>query len=522
MGVGFTIIKILMWMNGLLLGPLFRILQIGKKKKCPPISNPLLTQSATKLAHLIRTRQISSESVIRAFITRAQEVNPVLNAIVQDRYELAICDAQAVDKLIALGEKTEEELQADTPLLGVPITIKESIAVQGMSNDAGKVKLVKESATEDADLVRLIKLAGVIPILVSNTPELCMSYETFNNVTGVTLNPYDTRRTPGGSSGGEGALLGSAASVIGLGSDIGGSLRLPALYNGIFAHKPTFGLVSLNGNVPTCDDERYQLWFTNGIMARYAEDLPVMLSSIVKQELRATLKLFEPVELSNIKFYYMESQFKSVDRSTREVFRQFIAHLEKEHGILAKKVDIKLLNEAFSIASFTMLGVDKLDSPFYDKKLQKFRFWPVFFRYITCRSNHIFPVILYGMLRKCIDVMKSFTERAKRDNEMLKTEMQELLGENGVFLCPTFAHPANFHKQLYYKVINSGLLSIYNSLGLPATHCPMGLNSNSLPIGIQVVSRTNNDRLNLVVAQEIEKVFGGWKPPPSEMKNICV
>lgn len=149
--------------------------------------------------------QVTSESVVKAYINRIKQVNPVINAMVADRFEEAVEDAKAIDKLIATNDLNIEELKTKYPLLGLPISVKESIAVKGLSHRAGCVTKCKGSPTAefDADIVKLVREAGAIPLLVSNTPELCMNWETVNKVTGMTVNPYDTTKTPGGSSGGE-------------------------------------------------------------------------------------------------------------------------------------------------------------------------------------------------------------------------------------------------------------------------------------------------------------------------------
>lgn len=147
--------------------------------------------------------KISSEYVIRSYIARIKQVNPILNAIVQDRFAEAITEAQNVDKLISSKKISVEELKISKPLLGLPVTVKESIAVKGMSNRAGSLFNNKIKSEIDATAITQVKNAGAIPLLVSNTPELCMNWETVNNITGRTCNPYDSRRTSGGSSGGE-------------------------------------------------------------------------------------------------------------------------------------------------------------------------------------------------------------------------------------------------------------------------------------------------------------------------------
>lgn len=176
--------------------------------------------------------QLRSEEVVRAYILRCIQVNPIINAIVDTRYDMALADAKNVDNLLSKKLHTLDEIEKLYPLLGVPITVKESFALKGlyflskvclpiilkyvnsdnelhvenmlgMSHNSGVYKVCKEIASFDAKVVMQVKSAGAIPILVSNTPELCLCWETFNYVTGTTKNPYDTTKTSGGSSGGE-------------------------------------------------------------------------------------------------------------------------------------------------------------------------------------------------------------------------------------------------------------------------------------------------------------------------------
>lgn len=162
-------------------------------KKIPPIQNELLKIPAYKLAAMIREQQIKSETVITAYIERIKEV-VILNAVVESRFDEAREEARAIDKLIQSGVRSLEEMKKETPLLGLPLTVKESIMVKGMSNQAGRVFKTKQIALEDASVVKNAKRSGAVILAVTNTPELCLCWETYNYVTGITLNPYDMKR----------------------------------------------------------------------------------------------------------------------------------------------------------------------------------------------------------------------------------------------------------------------------------------------------------------------------------------
>ena len=205
----------------------------------------LLTYSASQLAKIIKDQEVSSEDIVKLHIDQIKKVNPFLNALIKDRFTEAINEAIAADKLIK--SRAKEELP---PFIGVPCTIKESFAFTGMPNVSGLVSRKGLIQKEDAETVNRLIRAGFIPLGVTNTSELCLWMETNNQVYGRTNNAYDQTRTAGGSSGGEGAIVAAGGSPFGLGSDIWGSIRSPAFFNGVFGHKPTGGLVPSTGHFP--------------------------------------------------------------------------------------------------------------------------------------------------------------------------------------------------------------------------------------------------------------------------------
>ena len=183
--------------------------------------------SATELARRVRTGETTSVALVEACIDAVQKVNPALNAMVVTRFEEARADARAADaKLKEVGPDKVGVFH------GVPCSIKESFAFEGMPNTAGLKAREGLLAPADSITVARLRAAGAIPLGVTNTSELCMWMESNNRVYGLTRNPYDQSRTAGGSSGGEGAIVGSGALAFGLGSDIGGSIRMPAFFNG--------------------------------------------------------------------------------------------------------------------------------------------------------------------------------------------------------------------------------------------------------------------------------------------------
>ena len=200
-------------------------------------TTPLTERSATELARAIRTRETSSREVVEAHIERLERMHERINAVVFDRYDAARADADAADARIAAATDADEL----PPFLGVPCTIKESIAMAGMPNCAGLVSRHERRSSENAPTVQRMLDAGAIPLGVTNTPELCLWIETENRQYGRTNNAYSAKRTAGGSSGGEGAAVGSGGSPMGLGADIGGWVRIPAFLHGVFRPKHSTG-----------------------------------------------------------------------------------------------------------------------------------------------------------------------------------------------------------------------------------------------------------------------------------------
>lgn len=209
------------------------------RRVLPPVGNPLLMEPATSLADKVRTGKVKSVDVVKAYIERIKEVQPVVNALVDERFEAAIAEAEEIDRKVAADSGYAEP--RTKPLLGIPITTKDYVGVKGCLQDTGSWYFKGHKAEEDGTAIKQLREAGAIPLAISNVPELCFSHDCNNTLYGYTNNPYGTNHIPGGSSGGEGAWLASAASVIGVGTDLGGSVRIPAVCCGIFSHKPTAG-----------------------------------------------------------------------------------------------------------------------------------------------------------------------------------------------------------------------------------------------------------------------------------------
>ncbi|EFN75789.1 Fatty-acid amide hydrolase 2 [Harpegnathos saltator] len=468
---------------------------------------------------------IRCEEVIVAYVERCKKVNPVLNAIVENRYEAALREAREIDEFLKSTAMDEEKIAREKPLLGVPVTVKESIAVRGMSHSVGIRESSPSRASRDADAVAKIREAGGVPLLVSNTPELCMWWHTFNKVTGDTRNPYDTRRTPGGSSGGEAALLAAGASVLSLCSDIAGSARLPAMFCGVFGHKPSPDWVSVKGHKPGSTDINWPSFFSIGGMVRYAIDLPLLLTTI-SQSNEAKIGFNKKVYLKDMKFFYMidsgSIMTNSPNSDMKYAIRKLVEHLETTHGVTVQKINFENMKSAFELCLTILLRLrnvysmfNRLDNP---KKSKNVLFEVL--KYIFFLSSYTYPALLYGLLKSTGERFpRSYYNNMMEKKTQLKKQFEETLGSNGVLIYPSFVSSAPYPHEIIYNACNFTYLMIFNALGLPVTQCPLGFDRNQLPIGLQIVANPGCDYLTIAVAQEIEKAFGGWREPSMTKGN---
>ncbi|MDX6385610.1 MAG: amidase, partial [Blastocatellia bacterium] len=240
----------------------------------------LTDKSASDLAELIRSREVSPVEVVKAHLQRITQINPQLNAIVTLAPD-ALDRARVAEKALMSGSEVG-------PLHGVPFTIKDTIYTEGLRTTSGSRLRTDYVPDRDATVVARLKAAGAIILGKTNTPEMAIPYETDNPIFGRTNNPYGLDRTPGGSSGGEAAAIAACLSPAGLGSDLSGSIRVPAHFCGIVGLKPTTGVVSMDGHTPAAEG-LLSLGACIGPMARTVADASLLFSVIAKSEQLAPL-----------------------------------------------------------------------------------------------------------------------------------------------------------------------------------------------------------------------------------------
>ncbi|MFT3764597.1 MAG: amidase [Minicystis sp.] len=464
--------------------------------------DPLLTCSAIELAQKIRRREVSSREVVDVHIRHVEKVNPTLNAMVAHRFDEAREEARAADRQLDAGA-------ADlAPFHGVPCSIKESFALTGMPFTSGLVARRGTIAERDAVAVARLRKAGAIPLGVTNTSELCMWMESNNRVYGLSNNPYDPRRTVGGSSGGEGAIVGAGGTPFGLGADIGGSIRMPAFFNGVFGHKPTGGLVDNGGQYPLPAEAALR-YITTGPIARRAEDLAPLLRVLADGDIGDPAA----VDIASLDVISVEDDGRVGVSDDLRRAQEDAARALEARGARVRKAKVAAFARSIEIWSAML---DAAGGPSFSSMLgngQEVAAARELVRFALGRSPYTLPSIALALLEKVPKLLPQHGTRFLSLGAALKQELRDMLGTRGVMLYPSHARPAPVHHRSLFRPWNWGYTAILNVMELPVTQVPLGLNAKGVPLGVQVAAIHGNDHVSIAAALALEKAFGGWVPP---------
>ena len=513
----------------------FRLLYFRGRKELPPVTNDILLLSASALASKIRKREITSEELVAACIERIGEVNSLINAVVDKRFEEALEDARKCDRIIStLSKLALEEIAVDQPFLGVPFSTKEGIRVMSLHHSYGVPTRRDIIAVEDATTVRLMRQAGGIPLCVTNVSEVGAWWNTSNYIYGTTCNPYSLSHNPGGSSGGEAALQACAGIPVSFASDTGGSIRTPAAFCGVFGHKPTPNIVSTHG--ADIQDPKYPVMESMqvlGPICRHAEDLKPILQVLVGDNAHL-LQLDADVFLTKCKFFYLTSHVggnavSPVEPEVRHAIQRVVDYLEDNFGVTVKPLHIPELKNILSLYTKEMSRLSPNNSLCSDIVNRDGSVWVSLeiLRSMTGFGRHTAPVLAQAAMERAGQItsfagsifgFKQFLNNQKLT--VLKTRINNILGDNGILLSP--AHPTTppYRYQSYTKPFNFLYTAMHNALGLPATVVPLGLSQSGLPLSIQISAAEYNDHLTIALAKELERPFGGWTPPFDNGENL--
>ena len=473
----------------------------------------IFNTSGLRLAQELRDGNYSATELVEAYIEKINAVNPRLNAIVHNRFEKAREEAKLADHKLQSMDPDKLPLY-----LGVPCTVKESFQLSEMPNSAGLQSREQVIAREDAVVVERLRAAGAIPLGVTNTSELCMWMESNNKLYGRTNNPYDQNCIAGGSSGGEGSIIGAGASVFGIGSDVGGSIRMPAFFCGVFGHKPSSRLIPNHGQYPPAK-RKARDYLCTGPLCRRAEDLEPLVRIFAGPSTKdghCEEMMIPPADQVSIK----DLEVITVPDNGRIAVSDDLQRRQEDaarafQGAGAKLRTLRLRGFQDSLEIWSTLMSEAAETPYVDhlRNGRNFNLATETLRWFLGKSEFTMPSLGLVLVEKVSAKMTRRAEQMKKAFEKLQAELSQVLKPNTVLLFPSYPKTAPEHNKPLYLPIRWQYTAIINVLELPATQVPLGLDDYGKPLGTQVISRHGHDHLSLAAALFLEKEFGGWQNP---------
>ena len=468
----------------------------------------------------MRERRVSAFELTEAFIARIEALDGDLNAVPVRDFERAREDARKADVALSNGE--------GGPLLGVPVTVKESYNVAGLPTTWGFPAFKDYVAEEDALAVRRLKAAGAIVLGKTNVPVGLGDWQSYNAIHGTTNNPWDRTRSPGGSSGGSAAALAAGFGPLSLGSDIGGSLRNPAHFCGVCAHKPTFNLVPARGHVPPGlpDLPVVRDLAVVGPMARSVDDLALLLDIVAG-----------PDEAADGRAYRLGLPLPRAEDAKR-----FRVLLIADHPLVPTSASVKASLERLS-KELVSAGIDvQRETPLLPDRAASAR---LYVKLLSAVLTSGMPDNLYQETRAAAESLPAAEQglgaeflrgallshrdwvQADFARQRLRQQWRDLFQQFDVVVCPVGSTPAFPHDQSERQAdrtidVDREAFRYLDQLvwadpattcGLPATVVPTSV-ADGLPIGLQIIGPEYEDRTPLAFARLIEQALGGFTPPP--------
>ncbi|MFL6256136.1 MAG: amidase [Pyrinomonadaceae bacterium] len=456
--------------------------------------------SATELGRLIRARAVSPVEVFEAYLRRIESANPTLNAVV----------TLAPDALERAREAEAAVVRGDvlSALHGVPVTVKDTIDVRGLRTTCGSRVRAEYVAEEDAPAVARLRAKGAVILGKTNCPEFALDYTSENPVFGRTNNPHDLERTPGGSSGGCAAAVSACMTAGSLGSDLAGSIRIPAHFCGVAGLKPTTGRVPRGGHMPPMSS-LHSLGATLGPLARTVDDLRLFyeaLSGVDEGVLTDASHARGMLKGMRVAFY-TDDGAAFVSAETRAVLENAARALTDAGLDVVEEVPPGVVEATGLWLSLFEYATQRLVRAAYEGR--------------EAEAGRAARVILERAERwgepPLEKVLTSWEERDRVRGTLLRW-----MERTPLFIAPVGAVPAFRHEEFGRVEVEGRSVATFrafahahaaNVFDLPAACVPAGRNSAGLPIGVQVVGRPHEERRVLLAARVLEEALGGWQPP---------
>lgn len=456
----------------------------------------IIYASARTMGRAVRDKELSAVEVVEAHLRRIDEVNPKLNAVVHLSAERALSEARDADAATARGESSG-------PFHGVPMTVKDSHDAQGLVSTGGTKGREGFVPERDATTVARMRAAGAIVLGKTNTPELTLSFETDNLVYGRTNNPYDQDRTPGGSSGGAGAIIASGGSPLDLGTDTGGSIRVPAGFCGISGLKPTSGRVPRTGHIISHSLGAIDPLTTVGPMARYVEDLvlayPIIAGPDGVDPAIVPMPVLDPTDVDprglRVAWFADIGEVASTPPVAAAVGSAADALTEAGAALNHHMPDALLRSPGTTLlAADGGAGVRRL----LDK----------------AGTAEVHPWVRRfseGAAALTTDRYTALLEEV----DAFRSDMLGLMEDYDAILCPVRPFPAVPHGESVTPERSPGntFTSAFNLTGWPGAVVRAGTSPEGLPIGVQIVARPWREDVSLALAAVVESALGGWRRP---------
>ena len=471
--------------------------------------NDIVYLSLSDMSERIRAKKISPLELVDAHLSRIQELNPKLNAFVTVDNERARTQARSAEASISSSAKSN----SIGPLHGVPISVKSSIDVAALPCECGSNLRKGNVAAADAPLVARLRAAGAIILGNTNVPEFLMAYETDNLLYGRTNNPWDLSRTPGGSSGGEAAAIAAGCSAGGVGSDGGGSIRIPAHYSGICGLKPTPGSIPSTGHFPASAGPFTQLGVV-GPMARYIRDVQKIFEvtggpdSGDPASAPVPLKRWSEQEIRKLGVaYFVDDEVTPVTPETAAAVRLAADALGKQ---------------GFKVTEWRPQNLDRVWQLWWNLfgRAGQMSFAPT----IGNREAELSPILraFRAMVAEAPPLTAQDLLNTLLARDVLRGKLLEKMEEFPILLCPVCAIPAFRHGERQWMVQGRKVEYLkamsysqwFNLLGNPAAAVPVSRSPEGLPIAVQIVGRPWEDEAVLGVAAVIENACAGFRRPP--------
>lgn len=468
--------------------------------------------TATQLLAALDRGELGARALVQALVDRIEALDPALNAVIARRFDAALAEASAADSLRRSGRPVP-------PLLGLPVTIKDSLEVAGLPATCGSPQLRDYRPEANAPLVSRLREAGAIVLGKTNVPLYASDFQTFNEIHGVTRNPWALDRTPGGSSGGAAAALAAGFSAAELGSDLAGSLRLPAHFCGVHALKPTWGLLpqagSLLGPRPVLRERDLAVV---GPMARGADDLALLFEVLTAPERAAGQDglLPAPAEVTSLRVAaWLDEPFCPLDSPLRAVLERALERLGNA-GLRIRMDRPAGLDAAAFFETHCALMYGEMSGELPDDVFDFQR------RRARQRKHPVGDRLARGLTQSHRDWLA-----ARESQALARRQMAAFFATHDLLLCPVAPTCAPPHdpRRLEQRQQPAGgqvlpvlqhmfWLMLASTTGLPAVVLPVGTSDDGLPAGLQVIAPPRAERRALALAAFIERELGGFQPPP--------